>query len=118
MLNEKLLIYVNYTKDIPFFTEELKQYLINSGYFEESDLFEKAIVRTKELLRLTDRLQIEWIRPDSPYLIGLLSEIYKLFYNCEVVIDEGETLMETGKVINGKTKQIKFEEFYPESLDL
>ncbi len=118
MLNEKLMIYDSLVKGVPFFTDDVRNYLIDAGYFEEENLFEIGVQRTRELLSLTEKLQLKWSRSDSPYIIGLLSEIYKLFYNREVVIDEGEILMGTDKVINRKTKQIKLEEFYPESLDL
>lgn len=118
LLAERLLNYEDMVQHVPFFNEELKNNLLNTGFFEDDELFPTAFARTKELLRLTKALNLEWSRPDSPYIIGLLSEIYKLFYKRIIIIDEGENLMGSDKVINRKTKQIKIDEFYPETLEL
>ncbi len=118
MKNEKMLIYDNYTKDISFFTGELKQYLMDAGYFEEPGLVEKGVARTKELLVLTDALHLKWQRADSPYIIGMLAEIYTIFYKRKIVIERGHHLMGSDEVVGRKTKNIDLVQFCDETYNL
>lgn len=66
----------------------LHDYLVHIGFFTapastkyhgnyEGGLFDHSYQVTKCLLALTSRLELEWERPQSPYLIGMFHDLCK-----------------------------------------
>lgn len=43
-----------------------------------SGLYEHSCNVTRELLRLTDRLDLEWQRPESPWIVGMFHDLCKI----------------------------------------
>ena len=54
----------------------------------QGGLFDHSLAVTKALLNLTDKLNLDWDRPSSPYLVGMLHDLCK----CDSYIThDGET---------------------------
>jgi HD superfamily phosphohydrolase YqeK len=63
-------------------------------------LFDHSFLTTKALVELTEKLNLEWERPESPYIVGMYhdmckcdnyrydSESYKWMYNQDVIIPD------------------------------
>ena len=43
----------------------------------EGDLFEHSLAVTEELVKLTEKLGIEWANPNSPYIVGMYHDLCK-----------------------------------------
>lgn len=68
---------------------ELLNYLDNSGFYEQAastrfhgdyrgGLFDHSLEVTKKLLELTDKLGLQWQRPESPYIVGMFHDLCKV----------------------------------------
>lgn len=98
-------------------SKEFKAWLTENGFFTqpastkyhgayEGGLFDHSYEVTQVLLDITDRLNLKWTRPESPYIIGMFHDLCKID-NYETIVDEpGEIMMGTGKV---KGREIHFE---------
>lgn len=76
--------------------------LDNMGFFEapasikyhgayEGGLFYHSLEVAKELVNLTEKLGLEWERPESPYIVGMFHDLCK--------VDNYKRDIETGKYI-------------------
>ena len=68
---------------------ELLNYLDNSGFYEQAastkfhgnyrgGLFDHSLEVTKKLLELTEKLDLKWQRPESPYIVGMFHDLCKI----------------------------------------
>lgn len=69
--------------------ERFVEWLLNKGFFvkpasihhhgqNEGDLFMHSMAVTKELLRLTEKLELKWEKPRSPYIVGMFHDLCKI----------------------------------------
>jgi 23S rRNA maturation-related 3'-5' exoribonuclease YhaM len=97
--------------------KEFKKWLIQNGFFTqpastkyhgayEGGLFDHSYEVAQVLLDMTDRLNLKWTRPESPYIIGLLHDLCKVDNYITIVDEPGETMMGTDEV---KGREIHFE---------
>lgn len=98
-------------------SNEFYDWLIKNGFFTqaastkyhgayEGGLFDHSYEVTQVLLDMTQRLNLQWTRPESPYIIGMFHDLCKID-NYQTVVDEpGETMMGTSNV---KGREIHFE---------
>lgn len=72
--------------------------LDDSGFFDapastkyhgayDGGLFDHSLAVTEELVKLTERLGLEWSRPESPYIVGMFHDLCKVD-NYLPIIDE------------------------------
>ena len=98
-------------------SKEFKSWLIENGFFTqpastkyhgdyEGGLFDHSYEVAKVLIDMTEKLNLEWTRPESPYIIGMFHDLCKIDNYLTVVDDPGEIMMGTGKE---KGKEIHFE---------
>lgn len=92
-------------------------WLIQNGFFTQSasikyhgayegGLFDHSYEMTQVLLDMTERLNLQWTRPESPYIIGMFHDLCKIDNYLTIVDEPGETMMGTGTV---KGKEVHFE---------
>lgn len=98
-------------------SSEFYNWLIKNGFFTqaastkyhgayEGGLFDHSYEVTQVLLDMTQRLNLKWTRPESPYIIGMFHDLCKID-NYQTIIDEpGEIMMGTDNV---KGREIHFE---------
>lgn len=98
-------------------SNEFKRWLTDNGFFTapastkyhgayEGGLFDHSYEVTQVLLDMTEKLDLEWTRPESPYIIGLFHDLCKIDNYLTIEDDAGETMMGTGEV---KGREIHFE---------
>lgn len=98
-------------------SKEFKKWLIRNGFFTqaastkyhgayEGGLFDHSYEVTQVLLDMTQRLNLQWTRPESPYIIGMFHDLCKIDNYITIVDEPGETMMGTNEV---KGKEIHFE---------
>lgn len=92
-------------------------WLIKNGFFTqaastkyhgayEGGLFDHSYEVTQVLLDMTERLDLKWTRPESPYIVGMFHDLCKIDSYLTVVDEQGEIMMGTGDV---KGREIHFE---------
>lgn len=98
-------------------SNEFKKWLSDNGFFTqpastkyhgayEGGLFDHSYEVTQVLLDMTQRLDLKWQRPESPYIVGMFHDLCKID-NYQTIIDEpGEIMMGTDNV---KGREIHFE---------
>lgn len=98
-------------------SNEFYDWLIKNGFFTqaastkyhgayEGGLFDHSYEVTQVLLDMTQRLNLQWKRPESPYIVGMFHDLCKID-NYQTIIDEpGEIMMGTDNV---KGREIHFE---------
>lgn len=98
-------------------SSEFYNWLIKNGFFTqaastkyhgayEGGLFDHSYEVTQVLLDMTQRLNLKWTRPESPYIVGMFHDLCKID-NYQTIIDEpGEIMMGTDNV---KGREIHFE---------
>lgn len=78
-------------------TYSLSKELMQMGFFSapastkyhgnyQGGLFDHSIIVTKELLNLTEKLDLRWGREESPYLVGMLHDLCK----CDAYIPQND----------------------------
>lgn len=72
----------------------------------EGGLFDHSYEVTQVLLDMTQRLNLQWTRPESPYIIGMFHDLCKIDNYITVTDEPGEIMMGTGDV---KGRKIHFE---------
>ena len=98
-------------------SNEFKKWLADNGFFTqpastkyhgayEGGLFDHSYEVTQVLLDMTQRLDLKWQRPESPYIVGMFHDLCKIDNYITVVDDLGETMMGTG---TQKGTEIHFE---------
>ena len=98
-------------------SNEFKKWLTDNGFFTqpastkyhgayEGGLFDHSYEVTQVLLDMTNRLDLKWQRPESPYIVGLFHDLCKVDNYITIVDEPGETMMGTG---TQKGKEIHFE---------
>lgn len=98
-------------------SNEFYNWLIQNGFFTqpastkyhgayEGGLFDHSYEMTQVLLDMTERLNLQWTRPESPYIIGIFHDLCKVDNYITIVDEPGEIMMGTGAV---KGKEIHFE---------
>ena len=72
----------------PLITEDCDKWLKSIGYYDkpastryhgskDGDLFRHSMMVAEELQNMTDKLNLEWQRSESPFVIGLLHDVCK-----------------------------------------
>ncbi len=98
-------------------SNEFKRWLTDNGFFTapastkyhgayEGGLFDHSYEVTQVLLDMTQRLNLQWTRPESPYIIGFFHDLCKIDNYITITDEPGEIMMGTGDV---KGKEIHFE---------
>lgn len=98
-------------------SKEFKKWLTDNGFFTqaastkyhgayEGGLFDHSYEVTQVLLDMTQRLNLQWTRPESPYIIGMFHDLCKIDNYITITDEPGETIMGTGDV---KGREIHFE---------
>lgn len=98
-------------------SNEFYKWLIQNGFFTqpastkyhgayEGGLFDHSYEMTQVLLDMTERLNLQWTRPESPYIIGMFHDLCKIDNYLTIVDEPGETMMGTGEI---KGKEVHFE---------
>lgn len=98
-------------------SNEFYNWLIQNGFFTqpastkyhgayEGGLFDHSYEVTQILLDMTQRLNLQWTRPESPYIIGMFHDLCKIDNYLTIIDEPGETMMGTGEV---KGKEVHFE---------
>lgn len=98
-------------------SKEFNEWLIKNGFFTqpastkyhgayEGGLFDHCYEVTNVLLDMTKRLDLNWSRPESPYIIGMFHDLCKIDNYITIVDEPGKEMMGTGEV---KGKEIHFE---------
>lgn len=98
-------------------SDEFYNWLIQNGFFTqpastkyhgayEGGLFDHSYEVTQILLDMTQRLNLQWTRPESPYIIGMFHDLCKIDNYLTIIDEPGETMMGTGEV---KGKEVHFE---------
>lgn len=78
-------------------------YLDESGFYEQvasskyhgdyrGGLFDHSLEVTKKLLELTDKLNLKWTRPESPYIVGMFHDLCKVDEYKVEITKEGKTM--------------------------
>ena len=76
-------------KHCPLITEEFIEWLIKNNYFTapastkyhgayEGGLYDHSYSMFKELMMLTDKLNLQWTRPESPFIVGMFHDLCKI----------------------------------------
>lgn len=98
-------------------SNEFYDWLIKNGFFTqaastkyhgayEGGLFDHSYEVTQVLLDMTQRLNLQWKRPESPYIIGMFHDLCKIDNYITIVDEPGEIMMGTG---DAKGREIYFE---------
>lgn len=98
-------------------SSEFYDWLIQNGFFTqaastkyhgayEGGLFDHSYEVTQVLLDMTQRLNLQWKRPESPYIIGMFHDLCKIDNYITVTDEPGEIMMGTDNV---KGREIHFE---------
>ncbi len=98
-------------------SNEFYDWLIKNGFFTqaastkyhgayEGGLFDHSYEVTQVLLDMTQRLNLQWKRPESPYIIGMFHDLCKIDNYITIVDEPGEIMMGTG---DAKGREIHFE---------
>ena len=98
-------------------SKEFYDWLIENGFFTqaastkyhgayEGGLFDHSYEVTQVLLDMTQRLNLQWTRPESPYIIGMFHDLCKVDNYITITDEPGEIMMGTGDV---KGREIHFE---------
>lgn len=105
-------------------SDKFKRWLNSNGFFTapastrfhgnyEGGLFDHSYEVAQVLIDMTNRLDLKWERPESPYIIGMFHDLCKID-NYKTIIDEpGIAMMGTNEI---KGREIHFE--YNENLIL
>lgn len=113
--NRRIELFDGLMKEI--ITKDFYNWLIENKFFTqpastkyhgayEGGLFDHSYEVTQVLLDMTDRLNLEWKRPESPYIIGMFHDLCKIDNYLTIIDEPGETMMGTGEV---KGKEVHFE---------
>lgn len=113
--NRRIELFDGLMKEV--ITKEFYDWLINNKFFTqpastkyhsayEGGLFDHSYEVTQVLLDMTQRLNLQWQRPESPYIVGMFHDLCKIDNYITVVDDPGETMMGTG---TQKGKEVHFE---------
>ena len=98
-------------------SKEFYDWLIEKGFFTqaastkyhgayEGGLFDHSYEVTQVLLDMTQRLNLQWTRPESPYIIGMFHDLCKIDNYITITDEPGEIMMGTDDV---KGREIHFE---------
>lgn len=113
--NRRIELFDGLMKEI--ITKDFYNWLIENKFFTqpastkyhgayEGGLFDHSYEVTQVLLDMTDRLNLKWKRPESPYIIGMFHDLCKIDNYLTIVDEPGETMMGTNEV---KGKGVHFE---------
>ena len=113
--NKRIELFSGLISDI--ISKEFYDWLIKNGFFTqpastkyhgyyEGGLFDHSYEVTQVLLDMTKRLDLQWTRPESPYIIGMFHDLCKIDNYITVVDEPGDVMMGTGTT---KGREIHFE---------
>lgn len=94
----------------PIVSPELFDYLTANGFFMKpasishhgnftGGLFQHSLAVTENLVEMTEKLNIQWTRPESPYIVGMFHDLCKMDDYCDKNA-KGTVLMGTGEPIS------------------
>lgn len=97
--------------------EDFLQWLVDEGFFTapastkyhgayEGGLFDHSLAVTESLVELTEKMNIEWEHPRSPYIVGMFHDLCKIDSYEKVIDVEGVTMFGSDEV---KGEQSHFE---------
>lgn len=81
--------------------EDFLQWLVDEGFFNapastkyhgayEGGLFDHSLAVTESLVELTEKMNIEWEHPRSPYIVGMFHDLCKIDQYVKVIDVEGK----------------------------
>lgn len=94
------------SKTIP---SEFMNWLVDNGYFTapastvyhgnyEGGLFDHSLAVTEELVMMTDKLNLNWCRKESPWVIGMFHDLCKIDSYRKVVDVEGSAMFGSDEI--------------------
>lgn len=89
--------------------KDFKNWLMENGYFNapastkyhgnyEGGLFDHSYEVAGCLVEMTTKLNLQWQRKESPWIVGLFHDLCKIDEYVKVVDEEGQVMMGTGEV--------------------
>lgn len=98
-------------------SDEFYEWLYNNGFFTqpastkyhgayEGGLFDHCYEMTQVLVDMTEKLNLKWTRPESPFIIGMFHDLCKIDNYVVHVDKSGKEMMGTGEI---KGREIHFE---------
>ncbi len=90
-------------------SDDFSDWLADKGFFlapastkyhgnYEGGLFDHSFAVTEQLVLLTDKLNLQWQRKQSPWIVGMFHDLCKIDEYIKVVDEEGQVMMGTGEV--------------------
>lgn len=91
-VKERINLFLHVMKDdlnAPLVSVDFLDWLIKSGFFTapastkyhgdyEGGLFDHSFAVTDELVHFTDKLELQWKRPQSPFIVGMFHDLCKI----------------------------------------
>lgn len=104
-------------------SKEFKKWLMENGFFTapastkyhgayEGGLFDHSYEVAQVLWEMTDRLNLEWKREESPYIIGMFHDLCKIDNYITIEDEPGEMMMGTNEI---KGREVHFD-YNPNSI--
>ncbi len=92
-----------------YVTNSLTDYLLSQGFFlspastkyhgnYEGGLYDHSTNVADRLMWMTENLNLEWQRKESPWIVGMFHDLCKMDEYIKVVDEEGQVMMGTGEV--------------------
>ena len=90
-------------------SDDFFDYLIEEGFFTspastkyhgnyEGGLYEHSTYVADRLMWMTENLNLQWQRKESPWVVGMFHDLCKMDEYIKVVDEEGQVMMGTGEV--------------------
>lgn len=108
----------------PLVSVDLLDWLISQGFFMKpaaishhgnytGGLFDHSLAVMEDLVEMTEKLNIEWTRPESPYIVGMFHDVTKLDDYCDknamdtVVMGTGSPISKNPDWIHNPDRMMK-----------
>lgn len=109
-------IFLNAMKvnSVPIITVDMFDWLVNQGFFVKpaaishhgnytGGLFDHSLKVMENLVEMTEKLDLKWSRPESPYIVGMFHDLCKVDNYVDENV-EGIVMMGTGSPISKNPK--------------
>ncbi|MCZ9313173.1 MAG: hypothetical protein O0V67_07325 [Methanocorpusculum sp.] len=108
----------------PIVPADLLEWLIGQGFFMKpaaishhgnytGGLFDHSLAVMEDLVEMTEKLDIKWTRPESPYIVGMFHDVCKLDDYCDknamdtVVMGTGSPISKNPDWIHNPDRMMK-----------
>ena len=98
--------------------DTFRSWLVDNGFFTapasqtlhgnyEGGLFDHSMTVTEELVRMTDALNLNWQRQQSPWIVGMFHDLCKIDAYKKVVDKEGKVMFGSDEVVGEEAHYIR-----------